>query len=147
MAEGRVRSFGDKPSFENHFEMTFTASNSPSLTQRVAKVILRAVIVVCIASTIGWLLNHWTRSMEQRGTPAGFAQGVLQGAMMPCAMPNLLLGKDVTIYASSNTGLTYKLGYTVGVNICGALFFGFSFWRLRRWAARRRSSVAEVSGK
>jgi hypothetical protein len=69
--------------------------------------------------------------------PAGFARGVAHGALMPCALPNLLAGNDVTIYAENNTGRSYKLGYTVGVNGCGAIFFGLFFWRVSRW--RRRS--------
>ena len=52
---------------------------------------------------------------------------------MPMAMPNLLVGRDLTIYSPNNTGLTYKLGYTTGVNGCGALFFGLFFWRVSRW--------------
>jgi len=51
--------------------------------------------------------------------PRVFGRGVLHGALMPGALPNLLVGKDVTIYAPNNTGRTYKLGYTVGVNGCG----------------------------
>ncbi len=51
---------------------------------------------------------------------------------MPCAMPQLLLGNDVPIYALHNTGIPYKLGYTVGVNVCGALFFGLLYRRLHR---------------
>ena len=59
------------------------------------------------------------------------------------AAANLLFGRDVTIYAPNNNGVSYKLGYTVGVNSCGAIFFGFFFWRLRRlkrWAEERRVS-------
>ena len=52
---------------------------------------------------------------------------------MPMALPNLLIGNDVTIYSARNTGLPYKLGYTVGVNMCGALFFGVFFVRLSQW--------------
>ena len=48
--------------------------------------------------------------------PAGFARGLVHGALMPIALPNLLVGNDVTIYAANNTGLRYKLGYTCGVN-------------------------------
>jgi hypothetical protein len=52
---------------------------------------------------------------------------------MPMAMPNLLVGNDVVIYSLHNTGLGYKLGYTIGVNVCGAFFFGCFFWRISRW--------------
>jgi hypothetical protein len=59
---------------------------------------------------------------------------------MPLALPNLLVGDDVTIYAPENVGRPYKLGYTVGVNGCGLLFFGFFFWRVRRWRRVRPST-------
>ena len=61
---------------------------------------------------------------------------LLHGALMPLALPNLLVGRDVPIYAEHNTGRTYKLGYTAGVNGCGLLFFGFFFRRLARWRRR-----------
>ena len=51
---------------------------------------------------------------------------------MPMAMPNLLVGRDVMIYSQNNTGVMYKLGYTAGVNGCGAIFFGVLFWRVNR---------------
>ena len=50
---------------------------------------------------------------------AGFAYGMLHGALMPMAMPALVAGQDVIIYAERNTGRTYKLGYTIGINLCG----------------------------
>lgn len=55
---------------------------------------------------------------------------------MPGALPNLLVGNDIPIYAANNTGRTYKLGYTCGVNACGAIFFGLFFWRVSRWRKR-----------
>lgn len=63
---------------------------------------------------------------------AGFRRGVLHGALMPVALPSLLLGKDVPIYAATNTGRTYKLGYIAGINLCGLLFFGLAFRRPHR---------------
>ena len=72
-------------------------------------------------------------SMSKSTAPAGFGRGMLQGALMPAALPNLLVGNDVVIYAPNNTGRTYKLGYTCGVNACGAIFFGWFFWRVSRW--------------
>ncbi|HKI69898.1 MAG TPA: hypothetical protein VKA67_09940, partial [Verrucomicrobiae bacterium] len=82
---------------------------------------------------IGLAVRHVLGKLDRGKGPAGFGRGVVQGALMPCALPNLLVGNDVVIYAQKNTGLSYKLGYTVGVNACGALFFGFFFWRLNRW--------------
>ncbi len=59
----------------------------------------------------------------------GFRLGVLHGALMPVALPSLLLGKDVPIYAEKNQGRIYKLGYIAGINACGFVFFGLAFWR------------------
>jgi hypothetical protein len=66
------------------------------------------------------------------GRVAGFRLGVLHGALMPVALPSLLLGKDVPIYAENNQGRVYKLGYIAGINACGFVFFGLAFWRPRK---------------
>ena len=67
---------------------------------------------------------------------AGFRLGILHGALMPVALPSLLLGKDVPIYAERNEGRNYKLGYIVGINACGFVFFGLAFWRPARPSAK-----------
>lgn len=72
----------------------------------------------------------------------GFTRGLLHGALMPLAWPGLLVGHDQMIYAQVNSGRSYKLGYSMGVNVCGALFFGWSFTRLRRWTARHRAPIS-----
>ncbi len=101
---------------------------------------VRVAAILLVAVVIGWMVNRVEVSLEHKARPAGFGQGILQGVMMPMALPNLLLGKDVPIYSARNTGLTYKLGYTAGVNGCGAIFFGLLFWRLNRW--RRQANGA-----
>ena len=111
---------------------------SDALTRALAprawwRIPLRLLLFVLLATAVGWTLNRFAASMERSPRPAGFSRGVVQGALMPMAFPNLLVGNDVIIYSQNNTGLTYKLGYTVGVNTCGALFFGFFFRRMSRW--------------
>jgi len=96
----------------------------------------RLASIILLAFVIGWTLNRVTVVLDRSGRPAGFVRGLLQGALMPAAMPNLLIGHDVAIYAEKNTGVFYKLGYTMGVNICGAIFFGMFYWRLKRWRNR-----------
>ena len=100
------------------------------------KILLRILSILAAAVLIGCVTSFFTHLSNQSPGPAGFARGVLHGALMPCALPNLLVGKDVTIYAPLNTGRTYNLGYTVGVNGCGAIFFGVFFWRISRWRRR-----------
>lgn len=53
-----------------------------------------------------------------------FRLGVLHGALMPVALPSLFVGKDVPIYSPNPPSRIYKLGYIVGVNLCGLVFFG-----------------------
>jgi hypothetical protein len=62
---------------------------------------------------------------------AGFHTGVIQGALMPAALPSLLLGKDYPIYATRNEGRAYNIGYILGINACGTVFFGLAFRRSR----------------
>lgn len=69
-------------------------------------------------------------------TPPGFGRGLLHGALMPLAWPTLLAGRDQTVYAERNEGRPYKLGYSMGVNVCGLTFFGWFFARLRKWTRR-----------
>jgi hypothetical protein len=97
----------------------------------------RLASIILLAFAIGWVLNQVSRRLEASQRPAGFTRGLLQGALMPAAMPNLLVGRDVAIYTENNTGVFYKLGYTLGVNACGALFFGMFYWRIKRWRGRR----------
>jgi hypothetical protein len=108
-----------------------------STVRRVGNIIYRVAFIVAMAFTIGLVLNKISAHYEHDPQPAGLFRGMLQGALMPMSMPNLLLGKDVIIYSQNNTGRSYKLGYTLGTNTCGAIFFGLFFWRFSRWRANK----------
>ena len=108
-------------------------AEAPVATRPWWRIPARVLMVLLAATIIGWALHHISAVLERDPRPAGFVRGVLQGALMPMSVPNLLVGNDLTIYAQSNTGLTYKLGYASGVNACGALFFGLFYWRVIRW--------------
>jgi hypothetical protein len=62
---------------------------------------------------------------------AGFTSGLIHGAMMPAALPTLVMGDDLPIYARNNVGRGYNIGFILGLNACGTLFFGLAFWRPR----------------
>jgi len=100
----------------------------------------RLLVFLVIAAVAGTLLNRAGRALGQDGRPAGFGRGMVEGALMPMAWPNLLIGRDVAIYSTENVGVPYKLGYTAGVNGCGALFFGVLYWRFNRWRKKGNSS-------
>ena len=109
------------------------------------KIAVRIISVLVLAYCIGFILNASNQYFEHTSGPAGFARGFLNGAMMPAALPNLLVGRDVTIYAVNNNGLPYKLGYTTGVNVCGAVFFGIFFLRVSRWKKGRAKTQNELA--
>ena len=92
----------------------------------------KAVVIAGVTLVFGWLYARaapWAYSAKQ---PAGFAYGLLHGAMMPLSLPSLVMGKDVPIYSVENSGRRYKIGYICGVNLCGLVFIGPLFWRPRR---------------
>ncbi len=106
---------------------------------RARKIALRIAYILALATCIGWGLGRVGAFFNRDLRPAGFSRGMIQGALMPLAVPNLLVGDDVIIYAPNNTGRSYKLGYALGVNVCGVIFFGFFFWRVGKW---RRTAKA-----
>lgn len=89
-------------------------------------------MVLAVAWAVG-TLSRWIYAREAgRTKPAGFLTGMVHGAAMPCALPALLTGADPILFTPLNSGRPYKLGYTVGVNACGAVFFGLLYRRLAR---------------
>ena len=85
---------------------------------------VRAPLTVAVALSLGWLCGAAMRSDARLDSPPGFFRGLLHGAMMPIAWPTLLAGHDQVIYAERNQGRTYKLGYSMGVNLSGLVFIG-----------------------
>ena len=96
--------------------------------QLAVKITALVVLTLLLGFVQDWMAS---RSYEPERV-AGFRLGVVHGALMPAALPTLLMGKDVAIYAPANEGRSYKIGYILGINLCGTLFFGFAFWRPRR---------------
>ncbi len=87
----------------------------------------KAASLVAATVIISWGFA-WAQSRSyQADTTAGFWLGMAHGAVMPAALPCLLAGKDVPIFAANNTGRSYKVGYLFGINCCGLVFFGLGF--------------------
>jgi len=111
----------------------------------VRRWLVRGLTFVCCALALSWVETRVSQTVHRQTTPAGLGIGLVDGALMPLALPVLLAGKDVPIYARNNTGRAYHLGYTSGVTLCGAVFFGVCFSRLSRWRAEYLQSRRAAS--
>jgi len=87
----------------------------------------RLLATVAAALVIAWACGAAMRADARLDSPPGFFRGLLHGGMMPVAWPTLLVGQDQEIYAARNEGRTYRLGYSMGVNLSGLIFFGWLF--------------------
>jgi hypothetical protein len=94
----------------------------------IIKVIALTAISLALIFTQAWASTRLYREDYR----AGFYSGMLEGALMPAALPGLLRGQDVPIYAPNNEGRGYKIGYILGLNACGTMFFGVAFWQPRK---------------
>jgi hypothetical protein len=95
----------------------------------VKSLFLKAVRLVAVGLIFGWIYAWASPLVYPRDGSVGFGYGMAHGALMPMALPCLLMGKDVDIFASNNNGKRYKIGYICGINVCGLIFFGSAFWR------------------
>ena len=91
--------------------------------------IKKIVVFLAVAFLLGWFYGWASPRVYPHDERLGFGYGMLHGALMPMALPSLVLGQDVEIFAVNNTGRPYKLGYIAGINVCGLIFFGSAFWR------------------
>ena len=110
-------------------------AHTPALRSAALGWARRVVSFVIVMILFGWFFSWaspWAFPQQRR---LGFGYGMLHGALMPIALPSLVIGQDVPIYATNNSGRPYKLGYIAGINLCGLFFFGSLFWRGRPSAA------------
>ncbi|HEV2318714.1 MAG TPA: hypothetical protein VGV18_03125 [Verrucomicrobiae bacterium] len=91
------------------------------------KFVAMTALTVALAVLQGWAAARFYKADRT----ADFNMGLLEGALMPAALPGLLAGHDLPIYAPNNSGRPYNIGYILGINACGTLFFGIAFWRPR----------------
>ena len=94
---------------------------------RLRRWINKAISLVVAGLLTGWAYEWATPRLYHPEVKAGFWPGALHGALLPVALPSLLMGQDVPIFTANNTGRSYKVGYIAGINLCGLLFFGLAF--------------------
>ena len=112
-------------------------------------IVVKSVILMALCVILG-LAQAWMASWSYKpNRVAGFPIGLWHGMLMPAALPGLLMGQNLPIYALNNTGRTYNIGYAMGINGCGMLFFSVAFWRPRgwRWDVAYREYIANRKSK
>lgn len=91
----------------------------------IVKIIALTALTAALGITQGWASSRLYKPDHK----AGFHMGLLEGALMPAALPGLLMGQDLPIYAPNNSGRAYNIGYILGINTCGTFFFGIAFFQ------------------
>lgn len=115
--------------------LRYQVGPAPVRTRWWPKALVQLLRLVLVGLVVGWLYAWGAPLVYRADHPPGFWLGCAHGALMPMALPSLLMNKDVPIYAAQNSGRSYKIGYIAGINGCGFVVFGLSFWRPRRPAS------------
>jgi len=110
----------------------FKAGPSPARVNRWRPALMFLVRLALAGVLMGWLYAWGAPLVYRPKSTPGFWLGCAHGALMPAALPSLLMQKDVPIYAAVNQGRNYKIGYIAGINGCGFVVFGLLFWKPQR---------------
>jgi hypothetical protein len=122
---------------QKNLEATKTAPIVEPRAKHWVKTVLFVKLRLVIAGLLLGYLYAWASPLVYpKDRPLGFAFGFAHGGLMPMALPSLVIGKDVPIFAENNNGRFYKLGYICGINVCGLVFFGFGFGGLPKKSAK-----------
>ena len=102
----------------------------------LTKILYGALRLAVVTALLGWLYAWASPLVYPKQEKLGFGYGCIHGGLMPMALPSLVLGHDVEIFAMNNSGRGYKLGYIIGINVCGLVFFGSVFWSPKKRVAK-----------
>lgn len=117
-------------------QKSVTAAETPRRAHWVKKALLVKLRLVLAGLLLGYVYARVSPLVYPKDRPLGFAHGFAHGGLMPMALPSLVIGKNVPIFAENNNGRFYKLGYICGINVCGLLFFGFGFGGMPKKGAK-----------
>jgi hypothetical protein len=106
--------------------------NPEPIRRRFLWLLRKAAVFIVVTLLFGWFYAWASPWAFPKDRTAGFGYGMLHGALMPLALPSLVVGKNVEIFTADNSGRYYKIGYICGINLCGLAFFGPLFWRPKR---------------
>jgi hypothetical protein len=105
---------------------------SPAPFSKAKVIVIKVIALTAISLVLGFTYNFASSRYYAPDYEAGFYTGLIEGAVMPAALPVLMAGRDVPICAVKNDGRGYKIGFILGLNTSGTFFFGVAFWQPRR---------------
>ena len=105
---------------------------APAPMSQTKVIIIKVIALTVISLGLGFTHTWASTRCYQPDYVAGVPAGMMEGAIMPAALPPLLMGHDVPIYAPNNVGRGYKIGFILGLNTSGTIFFGVAFWKPRK---------------
>jgi len=105
---------------------------APAGLSKAKLIAIKVIILTLLALALGFVQGWASSRCYRPDHVAGFHMGLLHGILMPAALPGLLAGQNLPIYAPNNSGRPYNIGYIFGINTCGTIFFGVAFWQPRR---------------
>ena len=105
-----------------------TSTVSPKVKPQAIKI----AALVLLSLALGFGYDRTAPRTYEPERVAGFFTGMMHGALMPAALPTLVFGKALPIYAQNNVGRGYNIGFILGLNTCGTLFFGVAFWHPKK---------------
>lgn len=105
---------------------------APDRFSKARLIAIKIMVLTALALALGFLQGWASSRCYRPDHVAGFHMGLLHGILMPAALPGLLMGNNLPIYAPNNSGRPYNIGYIFGINTCGTVFFGAAFWQPRR---------------
>ena len=108
-----------------------SAAEAPGFSM-IKFLIIKFFAVTILVAVLVYLQSIAAKNTYDSDHQADIKLGVLHGMLMPAALPGLFGGHDLPIYAPNNTGRGYKIGYILGINTSGTLFFGAVFWRPKK---------------
>jgi hypothetical protein len=112
--------------------MAIPPAAAPARLSKAKLITIKIIVLTAFALALGFVQGWASSRCYKPDHVAGFHMGLLHGILMPAALPGLLLGQDLPIYAPNNSGRPYNIGYIFGINTCGTIFFGVAFWQPRR---------------
>ncbi|HUB87062.1 MAG TPA: hypothetical protein VMB22_04165 [Verrucomicrobiae bacterium] len=118
-------------------QMAISEAAAPASFSKAKVITIKIIALTAVTLALCFGQSWASTRYYQPDYVAGFPTGLLEGALMPAALPGLVAGKDVPIYAPNNLGRPYKIGFIVGLNACGTFFFWLVFWQP---GAKRRAN-------